>query len=66
MFFGALILGTLAGISAGLITVLGLGASLWLGLFAWWLVGTVVMLAPLVVSVYFSSEQIAPKGAATA
>jgi hypothetical protein len=66
MFFGALILGTLAGISAGLITVLGLGASLWLGLFAWWLVGTAVMLTPLVVSVYFSSEQIAPKGAATA
>ncbi|MCB2093466.1 MAG: hypothetical protein KDE11_03580 [Rhodobacteraceae bacterium] len=48
MVLGALIAGTIAGIAAAGVTVFYLGASFWLGLFAWWLVGTAVTLAPLV------------------
>ena len=50
MLLGALIAGTIAGVAAGGLAVFGFGASVWLGLIVWWLVGTVAMLAPLLLA----------------
>ncbi|MFZ1727004.1 MAG: hypothetical protein WBO29_03440 [Albidovulum sp.] len=66
MVLGALIAGTIAGIAAGGVTVFYLGASLWLGLFVWWLAGTAVTLAPLLVMALRPDADNAPDSLATA
>lgn len=48
MVIGAVILGSFAGILAGLFAIVGLGLPLWAGLLAWSACGTLVTLLPLV------------------
>ena len=48
MVIGAVIAGTLAGIAAALIAVLGFGLPLWAGLLIWSGFGTFVTLIPLI------------------
>ena len=48
MVIGAVIAGTLAGIAAALIAVLGFGLPLWAGLLIWSGFGTLVTLMPLI------------------
>lgn len=48
MIIGAVIAGTLAGIAAGIVAVMGFGLPLWAGLLIWSGFGSLVTLMPLV------------------
>jgi len=62
MVFGSVILGSLVGLLAAFIAVVAFGASLWIGLLAWWGMGTVAALLPLVLIVLLPDEQDLPEG----
>lgn len=48
MVIGTVIAGTLAGIAAALVAVLGFGLPLWAGLLIWSATGTLITLMPLI------------------
>ncbi len=63
MIFGALIAGTATGIAAALIAVLAFGLPVWTGLLAWWGIGTIFTLLPVLALALREKEEAAiPEG----
>lgn len=62
MAIGAVIFGTLLGIAAALVLVVGLGLPLWLGFLAWWAIGTAMTIGTLAAIAFEPREQALPDG----
>ena len=66
MVIGAVIAGTLAGIAAAIVAVMGLGLPVWAGLLIWSGFGSLVTLLPLIALALLPEDDMPDEALATA